>query len=111
MHAGAGIAVQQLPGSRLVGSLVASLEVTTLAAFVQGMTPLIPDKMPEICALVACMLAAPFLQYRSGLHPLHVALNPHYGSRSMQHVKPVDRDEVSLRVFLALCAYAGGFLS
>lgn len=72
MHAGAGIPVQQLPGSRLVGSLVASLEVTTLAAFVQGMTPLIPDKMPEICVLVACMLAAPFLQYRWGLTPLHI---------------------------------------
>ncbi|KAL0039743.1 hypothetical protein WJX77_006684 [Trebouxia sp. C0004] len=62
---GAGIAVQQLPGSRLVSSLVAVLEVATLAAFVYGITPLIPDKMPETCILVACMLAAPLLQLRA----------------------------------------------
>ncbi|KAA6418532.1 MAG: hypothetical protein FRX49_11478 [Trebouxia sp. A1-2] len=62
---GAGIAVQQLPGSRLVSSLVAVLEVATLAAFVYGITPLIPDKMPESCILVACMLAAPLLQLRA----------------------------------------------
>ena len=60
VNAGAGIAVQQLPGSRLVSSLVAVLEVATLAAFVYGITPLIPDKMPE-----TCMLAAPLLQLRS----------------------------------------------
>ncbi len=65
VNAGAGIAVQQLPGSRLVSSLVAVLEVATLAAFVYGITPLIPDKMPESCVLVACMLAAPLLQLRS----------------------------------------------
>ena len=65
VYAGAGIAVQQLPGSRLVSSLVAVLEVATLTAFVYGITPLIPDKMPETCILVACMLAAPLLQLRS----------------------------------------------
>ncbi len=65
VNAGAGIDVQQLPGSRLVSSLVAVLEVATLAAFVYGITPLIPDKMPETCVLVACMLAAPLLQLRS----------------------------------------------
>jgi len=65
VYAGAGIAVPQLPGSRLVSSLVAVLEVATLAAFVYGITPLIPDKMPETCVLVACILAAPLLQLRS----------------------------------------------
>lgn len=65
MHAGAGIPVQQLPGSRLVGSLVAVLEVATLAAFLYGMMPMLPDRMPESCLLVACMLAAPLLHYRA----------------------------------------------
>ena len=67
MHAGAGIPVQQLPGSRLVGSLVAVLEVATLAAFLYGMMPMLPDRMPESCLLVACMLAAPLLHYRSAM--------------------------------------------
>ena len=67
MHAGAGIPVQQLPGSRLVGSLVAVLEVATLAAFLYGMMPMLPDRMPESCLLVACMLAAPLLHYRSAI--------------------------------------------
>lgn len=63
-NAGAGIPVQQLPGSRLVCSLVASLQVTTFAVFIYGMTPLIPDRMPETCVLVACLLGLPLLHYR-----------------------------------------------
>lgn len=61
---GAGIPVQQLPASKLVCSLVAVLQLTTFAVFIYGMTPLIPDKMPETCVLVACLLALPLLHYR-----------------------------------------------
>ena len=62
--------MQQLPGSRLVASLVAVLQLATLAVFLYGMMPLVPDRMPETCILVACMLAAPLLHYRSGTaHP------------------------------------------
>ena len=57
--------MQQLPNSRLVCSLVATLQVTTFAAFLYGMTPLIPDRMPETCVLVVCLLALPLLHYRS----------------------------------------------
>ena len=64
MSVGAGIPVQQLPGSRLVSSLVAVLQLSTFAAFTLGMTPLIPDRMPETCVLVACLLALPLLHYR-----------------------------------------------
>ncbi|KAL3143272.1 hypothetical protein ABBQ38_002117 [Trebouxia sp. C0009 RCD-2024] len=62
---GAGIPAQELPASRLVCSLVACLQVTTFGAFLNGMTPLIPDRMPETCVLVACLLALPLLHYRA----------------------------------------------
>lgn len=43
---------------------MAVLQVTTFAAFIYGMTPLIPDRMPETCVLVACLLTLPLLHYR-----------------------------------------------
>ena len=61
---GAGIPAQQLPSSRLVAGLVGMLQLTTLAAFLLGMAHQLPDKMPEICLLVACLLATPYLHYR-----------------------------------------------
>ena len=62
--AGAGVTVRQLPNSRMVVSLVGSLQVATLAAFVYDMLPMVPDKMPEACLLVLCLVAALLLHYR-----------------------------------------------
>lgn len=62
--AGAGVAVQQLPESRVVVGLVAALECTALGAFMSDMLSVLPDKMPEACLLVACLTAAITLHYR-----------------------------------------------
>ena len=56
--------VPQLPNSRVVVSLVASLQLATLGAFVYDMLPLVPDKMPEACLLVLCLMAVILLHYR-----------------------------------------------
>lgn len=56
--------MQQLPASRLVAGLVAMLQATTLAAFLTGMAPVVPDRMPETCLLTVCLLAAMLLHYR-----------------------------------------------
>lgn len=59
--------MQQLPNSQVVIGLVGALEVVTLGAFVYDMLPVVPDKMPEACLLVACLTAAIGFHIRSAL--------------------------------------------
>lgn len=48
----------------MVVSLVGALQIATLGAFVYDMLPVVPDKMPEACLLVLCLMAALLLHYR-----------------------------------------------
>ena len=66
--------MQQLPNSRVVLGLVAALEVATLATFLYNMLPWLPDKMPEACLLVVCLILALVLHYRFAASQLQTLL-------------------------------------